>query len=693
MTSTGALQFAKPVAALAAVLVFLAACVTDSPPLSDTESVYHHNWWNYYERGVTLLNNGNIPGARDAFEMALGTRAGAKWGNPKDAWRVRTYGMHFVENYFPNRELGVCFFKLGDETKAAEFLQRSLMQTPSGRAKHYLNASRTKKLAAAAHPPPLLSIHIAAESEDQWTPQRARILNATITGEGSVRQVAVGDHREFIELAEPTYTLARNVPLHEGRNAISVSAVDLLGRQVERTVVWRGDWQPPTLSVVRLTPAPNGVHVEAVCSDDQGIASVMLDGNAFFTAVGDEPNRSVTLGCDVTGNIGSVVVIRDLAGNTLETRLDRESLMADASRPLVYHLAALPVGAADETANDGAPRFLHPAGVSAAADRLRPSVRLQGIHRCTEVFDEEFFLDGEVTDPGGIGSIRLCGEEQLAPAARGAVRSYFARRLELNMGTNQYELVAADVSGNATTNTFVIVRRKADYLDEKLRLGIALPPLRHMAEDGGIEPFIRASMEKELLRKPIRFRLVERDEGWNWIMGELNIATSDLVNPQVAIQLGKLVPADLFIFGSVDATPDGVTVYARVARTESGVAVASSDVYFPSAGVDQLDFFISGLTMKIKQAFPLLDGRVSRVTKENIFLDLASPSDVDVGTPLIVLRPPEGEAGLSAGKVCSLGAEQIQLTVDRVRPSGARATIAPADAGPHVQVGDFVYAR
>ncbi|MGY9106437.1 MAG: hypothetical protein ACKVG0_07875, partial [Alphaproteobacteria bacterium] len=140
----------------------LAGCVTMDPTAIDPSVMRYHNWWNYYERGQTRLAAGDVGGAQADFENCVGLRRNVKFSFPEEHWRVRTYGMHFLNAYFPHRELGVCYYLEGDFVAATTWLTKSLDMQPSGRAKHYLNKVRAQALKQKQVPAPV--IEIAAES-------------------------------------------------------------------------------------------------------------------------------------------------------------------------------------------------------------------------------------------------------------------------------------------------------------------------------------------------------------------------------------------------------------------------------------------------------------------------------------------------------------------------------------------------
>jgi TolB-like protein len=87
--------------------------------------------WNYYEEGQKLMENGKWERAIDEFRSAISLEF-------KDISQFRTYGMHFVQ-YFPHREMGICYYNLGDATNARRELELSNAFAGSGRTRDYLD--------------------------------------------------------------------------------------------------------------------------------------------------------------------------------------------------------------------------------------------------------------------------------------------------------------------------------------------------------------------------------------------------------------------------------------------------------------------------------------------------------------------------------------------------------------------------
>jgi hypothetical protein len=665
----------------------IGGCLTAKPEAGLNALLYHRNWWNYYEHGAALLATGQVATAREDFERCLGLRAGARYAYDRDEWRSRTYGLHIIEDYFPNRELGVCLYLLNDPNGAIRCLDRSLRLTPSGRAKHYLNLARTASLRGQTVPAPAIRIDRAAAAV--LTRERTRVLSGEATAAGHVRGLRIRGEPLFIELAEPRFAFARPVPLKEGSNAVPVEAEDLLGQRTATVLHWVADWRPPCLVLRRLFRQNGDWRIEGVCRDDRGLASLRIDGEEQpIPSSGAVAVAEIPFAARVPA-AGAYVQAVDAAGNRLERRLDAAELLPPDAAARAGTLLAGRFDAAEALALAG-PSLAPEAPVAPGTDRLRPSLTVRDVRPVTVVFASEFFLDGTAADNGGLQSVSVSGEELLVPADRGAVRAYFARRLPLDPGTNRFEIVATDVAGNRSTQPLTVVRRQPEFLDDAYRLGVGVPPLLP-AETVPLATRVKRGIETELVRTPIRFRLLERDEGWEFVLREQGLSLSDLADPRAALRIGKLVPADLLFMGRLFPEGTGLTVYVKVVDTASGEVRMVSDIYSPSPERTVEDD-VAGLVMKIAQGFPLLTGEIIRRQGALATLNVGSDQGGLAGARFMVVRAAPG-ADPAAGALCRVEGTPVQLSMERVRRDSAVARIIPAEGSDAVQEGDHVYAR
>lgn len=88
-------------------------------------------WYKSYANGLKAMR-------KNQYESAISYFNAAKQVKPDDEGRVRSYGMHFVK-YFPNREIGICYYHLGNSAEAKKYLEASIRQFHSERAIKFLS--------------------------------------------------------------------------------------------------------------------------------------------------------------------------------------------------------------------------------------------------------------------------------------------------------------------------------------------------------------------------------------------------------------------------------------------------------------------------------------------------------------------------------------------------------------------------
>ncbi len=119
-------------------------------------------FYNYYEEGLAYMKRGDWDRAIEEFKAAVSLEF-------KDRPNVRTYGMHFID-YFPHREMGICYFHLGDTENASKQLQISQAFSSSKRTSEFL-----AKLGKGEAPPPQAPTGISREEQERLAREKAQI--------------------------------------------------------------------------------------------------------------------------------------------------------------------------------------------------------------------------------------------------------------------------------------------------------------------------------------------------------------------------------------------------------------------------------------------------------------------------------------------------------------------------------------
>lgn len=124
-------------------------------------------WYNYYEDGLKEMTMGNWAKAIENFKEAVKIQY-------QDTKKIKTYGMHFIE-YFPHREIGICYYHLGKNDVAERELRLSLQQEYSARAQEYLSKVAGQPIVQTPIQPPVKPVE-----EKKITPPPPVIVPAEV---------------------------------------------------------------------------------------------------------------------------------------------------------------------------------------------------------------------------------------------------------------------------------------------------------------------------------------------------------------------------------------------------------------------------------------------------------------------------------------------------------------------------------
>ena len=206
------------------IVLALGCAVPEKKPCfkdgQDCSKIYYQyktfidDWDSCYLLGCSYLKCGCRDLALEEFKKAIS-------GRPEDERRARTYGMHFL-GYFPHREAGIIYFQMNRPKEAIKELEKSLQDSPSSKAKYFLNKARKNWLQQnnLDKAPPRL--HISFPSSPFYVTNK---LSLTIEGraedDGFISDLFINDEPLFIELSAQSIPFTHTVFLTRGQNRIT----------------------------------------------------------------------------------------------------------------------------------------------------------------------------------------------------------------------------------------------------------------------------------------------------------------------------------------------------------------------------------------------------------------------------------------------------------------------------------------
>jgi tetratricopeptide (TPR) repeat protein len=178
----------------------------------------------------------------------------------------------------------------------------------------------------------------------------------------------------------------------------------------------------------------------------------------------------------------------------------------------------------------------------------------------------------------------------------------------------------------------------------------------------------------ELLAASGRVQVVERTV-MERLLSELNLGSSELADPDTALQLGRLLAAKLIGTGSLLYMPDSTLLNLRVIDTET-TAIAKTIIHriTPQADLERELFELNRTILKaVMETYPL-QGYIVQVTNDEVMINLGSNQGVSTGTTFEVVEP--GADTTYRGRVLRGAMQSLgKLQVVRVEPDLSYARI------------------
>lgn len=658
------------------------AKIKDGVRYGVTEGLFRAKWWNYYERGlsfasgafwqdaendlraalkqrdvdqrrartygmhfidyfphrelgVVLLEMGRIPEAIDALERSLSTEESAKAKFYLNRARKSGLLADRVEDTTPPRIdladgavlTNALYFDVTASLFDENYVSHYAIDGVPGfleLGQQHLDVKKRISLISGKN-------EIAIEAEDLLGNRRRRILEVMadhlgpqlsvinfMDGETIYRSTAKITIAFMDDSGVERVTLGGNsldgegqkrgihsatVSLQPGVNTIAMTAVDMAGNKT------RGELQ------LILGSQSAGLDMP----DDA--LPLPLSGRSFLTAMASMAVTSdmghASDGGMMTAGMGHV--------------LDEGMLTADMRHTLDERV--LTVGMSHNTSDEMALAAVMTAGNDESQvvqdDHSPPTMMFRGLLRNVgngerltmtgRKKDNRFLIEGQVSDAGGVSSVRINDSEVVTGAMGKEV--VFNRLVELTQGENRFFVTARDRSGNEQTKE-VVIQREIQAIDMKeSRISLSIMPFKNEC----ISPTLAESVYSLFVDRVVndeRFNVVVRGEAFDAVLRELQLSQTDLVDNEKAVQAGRIVGSEGIMFGKIIETADAVEVYVHLTDTETARILASHDVYDQRKGRAEMEFLMQGLSSKFTYSMPLIEGRVLAAKGEKYFLDL-----------------------------------------------------------------------
>jgi len=658
-----------------------AGYVRDNVRYGVTEGRFRGRWWNYYDRGRSFLDGGFWKEAERDLRIALGSRK-------RDQLWPRTYGLHFIPEYFPHRELGIALYHQGRLPEAIRELELSISHKMSARGALFLDDARKKFIESqgADQNPPTVELMAIASTVSE----RTVTVKGVARDDTYVAGITIAGKPVTVRVSAPEIPFDEDVALLPRENQIEVAVTDLSGKTAVTHARVVADLDGPALSFDTPIALP-GV-VKGVAYDPAGVASVSIGGKPAEMSVTDDGmvSFSVTIpeadirppfpyeSRDSLGNItrgrlpvSTVVVSGDPVGVTFAAYHSPVFVESDSAvAVIVNNLLVLSAKPSESAA----------AGLRLGFANLREGQKLRL---------DEVVVSLEIDSQDPVDQVSLNGIPLETIQGRTAQR--IARRVPLELGSNALVVAARDTAGHTAESTLTVVREPTPLDQPQTKLNVAFlgnvwrgnsPKLEGEAD------FILDAVSRELYRHRRFGEIVDR-QNLPEILAEQELSAA-LGKPETRLTLGKIIPAEVMIIGRVRRDAETIEIVVEGFSTETSRRVMRADVAGRADDLDQLDRLARDLALSIIQELPRVSGNVALAKSDAVFVSNLGEADlIRESMKYVVYRLGEDVLDPNTGESLGRDIEIVgEALVNLVEARKSTAEIVSLKLPPGAKVGD-----
>ena len=647
-----------------------------------TGGSFRGRWWNYYERGRSYADGGYWAEAAADFRAALAQR------DVDQRW-ARTYGLHFVNDYFPNRELGIAEFHLGNTNTAIERLETSFDQARSARAAWYLDEARETdvSLRDGDKTPPVLRVSVLGDGGSVAALETQ--LHITASDDTFVRKLFVNGEPLPLDVSVSAIKRTKSVRLEPGDNEFTIEAEDMAGQRTAERVNVVGDHDGPAVRFDGPIAVPG--MVTGVAMDDAGVAEVRV--GMFDAVVTPEGAGRARFRVDVTA-VDAKTPLKFSAADALGNRT--EGPLAPDTLLLSQNSNGLMLASAQSADFGNGLRMTRTTERTVAITRIAqsaPSSRIEfsNLAEGQRYLQEEIIADLHIISTEDIAAVELNGFP-ITGVLTDAGEQRISRRIPLDaLGAHTLTARLRDVSGHEWQTEVTIERVPAAIDTPEHRLSLAL--LGHVWE--GVNPglaeetqYITGELSRVLFEDG-RFDLISR-EALPDVLAERELAAALGNGPRPE----TVVPAEIMVAGRVHRGPDTLEIVLQAVDPQTAQIVAYADVAGPATTRAELAGLVADLALRLEQEFPRVNGSVLRAgNARRIQTTLAESDRVRRDMRCIVYRkgPPviHPQTGANLGTPTEILAEG---TLDEVARQFSTLRLSEESKTP-IEVSDLVVTK
>lgn len=253
----------------------------------------------------------------------------------------------------------------------------------------------------------------------------------------------------------------------------------------------------------------------------------------------------------------------------------------------------------------------------------------------------------------------------------------------LEPGEHRLRFIASDRAGRSAVVERTVVARPRPDQDRALRAAALVLPLQAPVDGAGL------GTDDDLLlltalTQDARFRLLDRQAD-ELLRAELRLVEAGYVDAATAASAGRRLQARYALAGTLRRGRQDIECFVRIVHVETGEEVARADAYTPVADPAQERAFFAIVAQRLRQAFPVLAGRLLPPTGDAPAIDIGALQGVVARMRFhLVARGPELLA--ADGTLLANGAVRSEGIVETVEVAPTRSRVmlvagTPAAAG------------
>ncbi len=691
----------KKIALIIPCLLFLLSSCQPLPVEEGIPFIRRPNWWNFYHRGIAYSKKGRWADAATDFETALGKQKGAIYPEINEKRRAKTYGLHFLNDYFPHRELGICYYQQGFNALAEKELSTSIGMVSSSRAKSYLNKVRHAQfMQLKDETPDSIKFDINLPDDVELLNQPLLNVAGNITSPYHIEKVSVKHKPLFVELAEMTFAFDQKIRLSPGAQTLVIEASDLAGNRAKWEKSLIVDLDGPTISFTPNSSQPKE-YIDVIIRDNHELKAIRVDEKnidlpaskkkSFRIEIPLKPKRNIKI--KATDKVGNETIVQSQVEGLMKASIESRKLNPDTRQASAPRKQAWPGVISDVqlvSADVSLPKKLD--------DTIPPKMQLfPNIENQVSVTTELYVLDLEVSDSGFVDTVTVALNDQSQTRRLGdekLIKYRFTQTFELQPENNTLSIKIRDKAGNEKKQSFTILR-KLDYRwREDLRVTAQVLPPEKSAISKVKDIDIYSLFVESLLFNPKRLNIIERDpETMQRILMEFKLAESSLADKLKAIKTGKLKTSDWLLKEhltewSGEANWDLVISIIDVSTSEY---ILTTDIHFNGYDSDHVEFQLRGLVDKIHQQLPTASAIIDKKMSSGMKIGLGKRDNIIPGMKLVFISSDEEDIDFADPIMWK--EQWVQGKVKRVKDNACLIEIIPKEAIDSLNVNDLAIIR